>query len=783
MYRVLELNPQLKPFEGDIELRMELYRNTKNRLLSGGGSLKDFANAHHYFGIHHHDGYWVYREWAPSAYQLYLTGDFNGWNQTSHPMNRLDNGVWELRLEGDNALWEGCKVKTVVDANLTRTEHIPLYARRVVQDVQTTAWCAEVVDNWKTYPWTDQDFKVPQSLYIYEAHVGMAQEEGKVGSYREFADKVLPRVKKAGYKAIQLMAIMEHPYYGSFGYQVANFYAASSWLGRPEDLKYLVDKAHKLGIRVLLDVVHSHAVKNTAEGINMFDGTEWQFFHSGPKGDHPAWGTKCFNYGKDEVLHFLLSNLAFWMTEYHFDGFRFDGITSMLYHDHGLGSNFDSDAKYFSLNTHTEAITYLQLANELIREVNPDAITIAEDMSGMPGMCLPIEDGGIGFDYRLSMGLPDMWIRTVKERRDEDWDIGKMWGDMCLRRPGENTVAYVESHDQALVGDKTMIFRLADAAMYTDMNKDCHNPTIDRAIALHKMIRLFTLGGGGEAYLNFMGNEFGHPEWIDFPREGNGWSFHYCRRQWSLKNNPELKYVWLNDFDHDMLAVTKQSKIFNQRMANLQLMKAPEQMLCFARTDLFFVFNFHSTNSLQNVLIPVYPDTKELTVMMSSDDYKYGGFGNVAHQTYEFKEFDGVRYVELYIPARTAIILKETKEQPVVEEAPKAEGTAANPNEAPAETAAPAAEAPKKTTRKRTTKKAEPAEGEEAPKKATRKPRAKKAETVEGEETPKKTARKRTTKKAEAVESEEPAKKTTRKRTTKKAAEAVEAPAETPKAE
>ena len=660
MYRVLELNPQLKPFEGDIELRMELYRNTKNRLLSGGGTLKDFANAHHYFGIHHLNGSWVYREWAPSAYQLYLTGDFNGWNQTSHPMKRLDNGVWELVLEGDDALWEGCKVKTVVDVNMTRTEHIPLYARRVVQDPKTTTFTAEVVDNWNPYPWTDGDFKAPQSLYIYEAHVGMAQEEGKVGSYREFADKVLPRVKKSGYNAIQLMAIMEHPYYGSFGYQVANFFAASSWFGKPEDLKYLVDKAHKLGIRVLLDVVHSHAVKNTAEGINMFDGTEWQFFHSGPKGDHPAWGTKCFNYGKDEVLHFLLSNLAFWMTEYHFDGFRFDGITSMLYHDHGLGTSFDNDAKYFSLNTHTEAITYLQLANELIREVNPNAITIAEDMSGMPGMCLPIEDGGIGFDYRLAMGLPDMWIRTVKEQKDEFWDIGKMWGDMCLRRRGENTVAYVESHDQALVGDKTMIFRLADAAMYTDMNKDCHNAVIDRAIALHKMIRLFTLGGGGEAYLNFMGNEFGHPEWIDFPREGNGWSFHYCRRQWSLRDNENLKYQWLGDFDKDMVALTKKHRMFTQRMADLRLLKAPEQTIVFSRKGLLFAFNFHFNRSLTNVLVPV-EDAADYELVLSSDDEQYGGQGLVAHMTYSTKEFDGKHYVELYLPARTAIVLKEKK--------------------------------------------------------------------------------------------------------------------------
>ena len=658
MYRVLELNPQLLPFSGDIDLRMHLYHSTKDRLLVNGDTLNDFANAHEYFGIHHVEGGWVYREWAPNAHQLYLTGDFNNWNQTEYPMKRLENGIWELFLEGEKTLWEGCKVKTIVDANMTRTEHIPLYARRVVQDKETVTWCAEVVDDWKVFKWTDEEFKPADSLYIYEAHVGMAQEEGKVGTYREFAQHVLPRVKKAGYNAIQLMAIMEHPYYGSFGYQVSNFFAASSWFGKPEDLKYLINKAHKMGIRVLLDVVHSHAVKNTAEGINMFDGTTWQFFHDGEKGDHPAWGTKCFNYGKDEVIHFLLSNLKFWMTEYHFDGFRFDGITSMLYHDHGLGTDFNDNSKYFSLNTHTEAITYLQLANELIRQVNPNAITIAEDMSGMPGMCLPIEDGGVGFDYRLGMGLPDMWIRTVKEKSDEHWEIGKMWGDMCLRRPGENTVAYVESHDQALVGDKTMIFRLADANMYTDMNKDCHNPIIDRAIALHKMIRLLTLAGGGEAYLNFMGNEFGHPEWIDFPREGNGWSFHYCRRQWSLLENGFLKYQWLGEFDRDMIKLAKGNDIFKQQMASLMLLKEPEKVIAFYRNGLLFAFNFNPSESYTNVLIPV-PANADYTLKLSSDDEQYGGQNLVEHMKYTVKKFDNQYFVELYLPARTAVILKE----------------------------------------------------------------------------------------------------------------------------
>ncbi len=657
MYRILELNPQLARFASDIALRMSLYHTTRSRLLSGGKRLYDFANAHHYYGIHHIDGGWVYREWAPNAHQLYLMGEFNGWNPTAHPLRRLENGNWELYLQGDDALWEGCKVKTVVDADLTRTEHIPLYARRVVQDSKTVTFCCEVTDDYKQFPWTDEGFQAEEGLFIYEAHVGMAQEEGRVGTYREFADFILPQIKDAGYNTVQLMALMEHPYYGSFGYQVSSFFAASSWFGKPDDLKYLVNKAHGMGIRVLLDLVHSHAVKNTAEGINRFDGTEWQFFHAGTKGDHPAWGTKCFNYGKDEVLHFLLSNLKFWLEEYHFDGFRFDGVTSMLYHDHGLGVNFDADEKYFSHNTHTEAITYLQLANELIREVKPDALTIAEDMSGMPGMALPIDDGGIGFDYRLAMGLPDLWIKAVKQP-DEAWDIYKMWCDMCLRRAGEGTVAYAESHDQALVGDKTLMFRLADASMYTDMNKDCHTPVIDRAIALHKMIRLFTLAGGGEAYLNFMGNEFGHPEWIDFPREGNGWSFHYCRRQWSLKHNSLLKYEWLSDFDREMIAMVKRENVFAQRMADLLLSKRPEKMLAFYRNGLLFAFNFHPEQSLTNVLVPV-PRAGEYTVALSSDDEAYGGWNRVQHICYPSKMFDGKHYVELYLPARTAIVLKE----------------------------------------------------------------------------------------------------------------------------
>lgn len=656
MYAILDYNPQLLPFQAQIEQRVYRCQQVKDALLSGK-TLYQFANGHLYFGLHRQKQGWVYREWAPAAQQLWLMGDFNDWDRTSHPLTRLDNGIWELNLPDHHALWTGCKVKTLVQAQGHVTEHIPLYARRVVQDPDTLQWCAEVWEN-DFFPWTNFRPAPDEPLLIYEAHVGMAQEEPKIGSYREFADYTLPWIKASGYNAIQLMAIMEHPYYASFGYQVSNFFAPSSRFGTPDDLCYLVDRAHQLGLRVILDLIHSHAVRNVAEGIHLFDGTVWQFFHDGPKGDHPAWGTKLFNYGKHEVLHFLLSNLKYWLEEYHLDGFRFDGVSSMLYHDHGDGDPFDRDSRYFSDNVDSDAIVYLQLANELIRQVNPAAVTISEDVSGMPGMGLPVEQGGLGFDYRFGMGLPDLWTHLLKTQRDEDWDLAQIWGSLCLRRPGEKTVAYVECHDQSIVGDQAMMFRLAGTNMYTDMSITCHSLVIDRAMALHKLLRLLTAAAGGDAYLNFMGNEFGHPEWIDFPRSGNGNSFYYCRRQWSLVNNPNLKYRFLAAFDRAMLDIIRETNPYRQFMPDLRSLSRDQQVLAFERGNLVFAFNFNPTQSFFDYLIPVGCGT-DYELILSSDDAAFGGQDRVAHISYAtFVPGKQGSFLRLYLPARTALVLR-----------------------------------------------------------------------------------------------------------------------------
>lgn len=656
MFKILEIDQGLMPFDGDIRYRMVRYSEKKRELTRGKGSLSDFANAHLYFGFHRVNGGWVYREWAPGADRLFLTGDMNGWQVGGLELSPLPGGVFEIFLEGEHALFDGCHVKTVVERNGKRFERTPIYIKRVEQD-EHGAWCGVITDG-PVYSWKNPSCPQKGNPLVYECHVGMAQERAGVGTYREFADLILPRIKKSGYNTVQIMAVMEHPYYGSFGYQVSSFFAPSSRFGTGNDLKYLIDKAHGMNLTVLLDLVHSHAISNTYEGLNEFDGTAYQFFHEGERGNHPAWGTKLFNYGKNEVLHFLLSNLKYWLEEYRFDGFRFDGVTSMIYLNHGLGEAFTSYEKYFSSNTDHEAITYLMLANDLIREINPGAITVAEDMSAMPGMCLPIEWGGIGFDYRLAMGLPDMWIRLTKDVRDEDWNMWTVWHELTSRRPLEKYIGYAESHDQALVGDKTIIFRLCDSEMYTGMSIFSENAVIDRGIALHKLIRLITLTLGGEGYLNFMGNEFGHPEWIDFPREGNGWSYHYARRQWHLADDGTLHYGDLLRFDGAMLKLAKQKNLLGKETKCL-FIDDGKKVLVYERGSTVFLINFHPTASYESYVIK--PTARgRYKVALSSDESRFGGWDRISTaEVYQTNKEDGT--FSIYIPARSAVVLSKTR--------------------------------------------------------------------------------------------------------------------------
>ena len=666
----------LEPFEEAIQGRHDHALWKINELTRNGEvSLSDFANGYQYFGLHQLKDGWVFREWAPQATDIFLVGDFNNWTESeSYKCNRIaGTGNWELYLPLD-AISHGNLYKMHVKWEGGSGERIPAWATRVVQDDITKIFSAQVWAPKEEYQWKDNRFCLEESkkkrtftpkkdpLLIYECHIGMAQDAEKVGTYTEFKDNILPRIASAGYNAIQIMAIQEHPYYGSFGYHVSSFFAPSSRCGTPEELKELIDTAHQMGISVIMDIVHSHAVKNEVEGLGNIAGDPNQYFYSGERREHPDWVSLCLVYGKNEVIHFLLSNCKYWLTEYHFDGFRFDGVTSMLYYSHGLGETFTGYQDYFNGHQDDNAICYLTLANELIHQVYPKAITIAEEVSGMPGLAAKFKDGGYGFDYRLAMNIPDYWIRTIKEKKDEDWKPSSIFWEVKNRRADEKTISYCESHDQALVGDKTIIFRLIDADMYWHFKRGDETNLVHRGIALHKMIRLVTLGSINGGYLNFMGNEFGHPEWIDFPREGNGWSHKYARRQWNLVDNEDLDYHFLSDFDRAMIKVVKSEKRFNLTPVEEVWHNDGDQVLAFKRGKLLFVFNFSPTQSFADYGLLV--EAGEYEVLLNTDAKDFGGNGLADDNVKHFTNYDplyekvGKGWLKLYIPARSAIVLR-----------------------------------------------------------------------------------------------------------------------------
>ena len=667
MLKIIENDPWLSPYQAAIEGRHDHALWRESELTGGKMSLADFASGYLYYGLQRTESGWVFREWAPNATEIFLIGDFSGWEeQERFRLKRInDAGDWELRIPL-GMIGHGQHYKMRVKWNGGQGDRIPAWCRRVVQDEQSKIFSAQVWDPKKEYRFKHKDFKPKQDpLLIYECHVGMAQEREGVGTYIEFKDNVLPRVKAAGYNCIQVMAIQEHPYYGSFGYHVSSFFAPSSRFGTPEELKELIDTAHGMGISVIMDLVHSHSVKNEYEGLGNLAGDPNQYFLPGDRHEHSAWGSLCFDYGKTQVLHYLLSNCKYWLDEFKFDGFRFDGVTSMLYYSHGLGEAFCNYDDYFNGHQDDDAICYLMLANRVIHQFNPNAITIAEEVSGMPGLAAPFTDGGFGFDYRLAMNIPDYWIKTIKEKKDEDWSMAGIWWEVTNRRKDEKTISYVESHDQALVGDKTVIFRLIDADMYWHFTKDGGNDVTSRGIALHKMIRLVTASTINGGYLNFMGNEFGHPEWIDFPREGNGWSHKYARRQWSLVDNKQLAYCWLGDFDSAMIKLLGAVRNFQNKDVVEYWHNDGDQVLAFGRGDLVFVFNFNPTRSFSDYGFLV-PKGSYKTVL-DSDSIDFGGYGRIDDNLEHFTLFDPLykkqrkEWLKLYLPARSAIVLKKVR--------------------------------------------------------------------------------------------------------------------------
>lgn len=685
---LLGMDPGLEPYKEHFNYRIRRYIDQKKLIEKYEGSVEEFAQGYLKFGFNREEGGLVYREWAPAAQEAQVIGDFNGWNGSNHRMEKNQFGVWSIKIPdcgGSPAIPHNSKVKfRFKHGDGIWVDRIPAWIRFAVPDPTRFAAPYDGVF-WDPPPSERYQFKYPRPIKpkaprIYEAHVGMSSSEPRINSYREFADNVLPRIRSNNYNTVQLMAVMEHSYYGSFGYHVTNFFAVSSRSGTPDDLKYLIDKAHGMGLCVLMDVVHSHASNNVTDGLNGFDvgqSSQESYFHTGDRGYHKLWDSRLFNYSNWEVLRFLLSNLRFWIEEFKFDGFRFDGVTSMLYHHHGINMAFTGNYyEYFSEKTDVDAVVYLMLANFLIHSILPDATVIAEDVSGMPGLCRPVYEGGVGFGYRLAMAIPDKWIDYLKNKTDSEWSMNEIASTLTNRRYSEKCVSYAESHDQSIVGDKTIAFLLMDKEMYSSMSCLADtSPIIDRGIALHKMIHFITMALGGEGYLNFMGNEFGHPEWIDFPREGNGWSYQQCRRQWNLVDTDHLRYKFMNAFDRAMNLLEDRFSFLSSTKQIVSSTNEEDKVIVFERGDLVFVFNFHPENTYEGYKVGCDLPGK-YKVALDSDAWDFGGHGRVGHDAEHFTCPEGIPGVpetnfnnrpnsfQVLSPARTSVVYYKVEERP-----------------------------------------------------------------------------------------------------------------------
>jgi 1,4-alpha-glucan branching enzyme len=372
--KVIDDDSYLKSFESNLEKRQKMFREKLDLLEKNEGGLINFCKSYEKLPFEFTDDCLIYREYAPNAKRLSIFGEFNNWNRDEYYGDKDEFGFFCIKLPNKNG--KECLINHNTRLRISITlpdgghvERNPAWSRYLIQN-KDNIYEAVFWNPTEKYQMKNSHVKVSNTPMIYECHIGMGSSEERICTNREFADNVLPRIKSCGYNIIQIMAIMEHPYYGSFGYHVSNYFAISSRFGTPDDLKYLIDKAHSMGLSVLMDLVHSHAASNVLDGINYFDGTDYIYFHSLPRGYHSLWDSRLFNYENYETMRFLLNNIAFYMNEYMFDGFRFDGVTSMLYVNHGILHGFTGDYnEYFNENYDESSGVYLMLTNYLIKSI------------------------------------------------------------------------------------------------------------------------------------------------------------------------------------------------------------------------------------------------------------------------------------------------------------------------------------------------------------------------------------------------------------------------------
>ena len=671
IFEIINQDEYLKPFELNIKKRVLKYKETMDEILKNEITLEYFSKSYEHMGLNLlRNGDIKYREYAPGAKGISLFGEFNNWNKEQYWAKQDKFGYWELIIPNENGapkIQHGQIVKVnVVLEDGNWMERNPVWSRHLIQNkesmiLENVFWNPEIKYKWK-FP--QKHIKKPNSLRIYEVHIGLSSFDPKINTYKEFAENILPRVKKMGYTAIQFMAIMEHADYASFGYHVNYLFAVSSRFGTPEEFMYLIDKCHENGLFVIMDIIHSHASSNVNDGFNYWDGTDHLYFHGGELGKHVQWNSRLYNYSSYETLRLLLSSCAYYINEFRIDGFRFDCVTSMLYTHHGIDYVFTGNyQEYFGEFFNEESSVYLMLANSLIHKINPEALTIAEDFSGMPGLCRPIEEGGYGFDYKLNMKICDKWKHFLMNLKDEEWNMGDIVYTLTNRRYNEKHISYCESHDQSFIGNYSLSSLLFSSERFWNMSINSPETiVIGRGIALHKMIRLLSFALGGEGYLSFMGNEFGCPDSLDFPKKGNRFSYSHCRRRWDLCDNKELRYQFLYNWEIIMNLLEEIFNFIGSKEEYISTKHEDDKVIVFEKGVLLFVFNFHPVKSFEGYQIGTKWGSKH-KIILDSDEERFMGKGRLkAGHDNLFpcikKVFHNRPYnMKVYLPSRTCMVL------------------------------------------------------------------------------------------------------------------------------
>lgn len=592
--------------------------------------------------------------WAPHADRVYVIGEFNGWNETSHEMHRVEPdtmGVYELFVPGVKL---GCMYKYLIIAKDGRR----LYkADPYANYAQLRPETASIVTDISHFKWTDTTWMkhralltketiYEQPMAIYEVHPGSwmrhpGREDDGFYSYRDLAKSLIAYVKEMGYTHIELMGISEYPFDGSWGYQVTGYYAPTSRYGTPEDFAYLVNECHKNKIGVILDWVPAHFPKD-AHGLAEFDGTATYEYADSRKGEHPDWGTKIFDYSKNEVKNFLIGSALMWVENYHVDGLRVDAVASMLYLDYGK-----EDGQWvpniYGGNKNLEAIEFFKHINTLILGRNPGVVMIAEESTAWPKVTGPVEDDGLNFSYKWNMG----WMHDF---------LDYMKLDPYFRKDNHNKMTFAMSYNES---EKYILVLSHDEVVHLKCSMLNKMPGLEGDKFKNLMAGYaFMMGHSGKKLL-FMGQEFAQvQEWSE-ARE----------LDWYLLEDPNHKKVqdWVKALLH---LYTSNPCMYEQdtSWAGFEWINADDRersIFSFVRkskngkNNLLFVINFTPV-AREDYRVGV-PKNKTYKLVLNSEDPKFNGTDKDRKESYRAvkKECDGRQYSIAYpLPAYGVAVFK-----------------------------------------------------------------------------------------------------------------------------